>query len=242
MVKIRLLALALTACLPASAGAAAYGNFPGLVSAANLKPFALDLGGLLGSSGFHSGRVLGFPGFDVGAMGTIQFRPDKDNTILRNAGVKEIGLPMVQAAVGLPFKFDVIAQGGGGAGAKIYGGGLRWGLHKSAKVSPLPDVSVSGFANRLEHDFFHATHYSINACASIGLPIFKPFVGVGWDHTTVRVNNAVAAALIGQKAVARGERLTGGVDISPLPLLHFFGAYTLLHGTPGVNLGAGVRF
>ncbi|HVE13911.1 MAG TPA: hypothetical protein VNI01_10990, partial [Elusimicrobiota bacterium] len=201
-----------------------------------------DLGGLLGSAAFHSGRALGVPGFDVGVLGTVQSRPDKDDGILRGAGVKHPALPLVQAEVGLPFNLGVIVHGVSGYGARIYGGGVSWGLHKSDKLSPLPDVTVSAFGDKVNQTYFNASHYSLNACASVGLPIFKPYVGAGWDYTEVHVGAAATPGVAGMSATARGSRFAAGVDISPVPLAHLFGAYTVLHGIPGVDAGFGLRF
>ena len=51
-----------------SALAAGYDNFKD-VTAASLKPFARDLGGLLGSGANQTARPLGFSGFDLGVRG-----------------------------------------------------------------------------------------------------------------------------------------------------------------------------
>ena len=71
-----------------------------------VKPFAADLGGLIGGADFSSGRTLGFPGLDIGAVGMVQNRPGRDNLILRNAKVKEFGLGMLQARELLILKTD----------------------------------------------------------------------------------------------------------------------------------------
>lgn len=207
-----------------------------------IKPFALDLGGILGGAAFHSGRALGMPGFDVTVDGMLQFKPNKDNLILRSAGVDAFGLPLIQVAVGLPLKIDAVVHGMSAAGLKVFGGGLRWGVFKSDKLSPLPDLSVSGFVDTVDHEYFKATHYSLNAALSVGLPIFKPYVGVGMDTTSLEVQQAVVPGVTGFKTTARGARLTGGVDISPFPLFHVFGAYSLRHGDSGADFGLGLRF
>ena len=241
MKKLFLL-VALLPSLAAGAHAAPFEDFRNLATSANLKPFALDLGGVLGGSSFHSGRALGMPGFDVRIIGSAQSRPDRDDAILRDGGVKRFGFPMLQVEAGLPFKVDVIAHGSTGTGAKVVGGGLRYGLHKSAKVSPLPDLAVSFFGDSVSHEYFSAAHYSVNATASVGLPIVKPFIGAGFDHTTVKVKSSLSPALEGTKATARGARFSAGVDVSPMPLLHVHAAASLLHGIPGADLGLGLRF
>ena len=64
MIK-RALAFLFLLGLATSASATPWGDIQNHATASNLKPFALDLGGLLGGAAFHSGRAIGFPGFDV---------------------------------------------------------------------------------------------------------------------------------------------------------------------------------
>ncbi|MBI4386403.1 MAG: hypothetical protein HY551_03385 [Elusimicrobia bacterium] len=233
--------LAVLLFLPPAAAATPFGDFQSKVNSANLKPFALDLGGILGGAAFHSGRALGFPGFDIGLVGTVQFRPDRDDTILRDAGVQRFGIPLVQAEIGLPYNFDVIAHGMTGQGARIFGAGLRYGVRKSAILSVMPDIAVSAFADRVNHTFFNATHYSLNAVLSFNLPILHPYIGLGWDHTKVNVGSASTPGMTGLSATARGSRASLGVDFS-VPFFHAYGAYTFLHGLPGMDIGLGTRF
>lgn len=237
--KNALLALLLCA-VPAAADV--YDEIRARANTAAVKPFALDLGGLLGGAGFHSGRTLGFPGFDVTAKAMVQLKPNRDNSILRGAGVDAFGLPLVQVAVGLPMNLDVVAHGVGVQGVKVVGGGLRWGVFQTGELTPLPDLSVSGFADKVDHDAFKAMHYAFNAALSYGLPIFKPYVGFGWDTTTVEIKQANLPGVTGFKTTARGARLTGGVDIAPVPFFHLFGAYSLRHGDSGFDAGLGFRF
>ncbi|HOX23354.1 MAG TPA: hypothetical protein PLL10_07815, partial [Elusimicrobiales bacterium] len=60
----------------ASAGNASalniFKEFGSRLTADSMKPFAKDLGGLIGSADFHSARVTGFPGFDIGVVGFFQ--------------------------------------------------------------------------------------------------------------------------------------------------------------------------
>lgn len=238
-------ASALALCLhlaQASAWATAFGDFHNRVAASNLKPFALDLGGLLGGAAFHSGRALGFPGFDACLVGTIQSRPDREDTLLRDAGVRRFSLPLIQLELGLPRRFDLIAHGLTSQGAGVLGGGVRYGVHRTGMLSIFPDVAVSAFADKVNYSAFSAVHYSINAAASFNLPVVHPYVGTGLDVTRVTVGNASTPGLAGTSATARGSRFTGGLDASFLPFAHFYLAYTLLHGLPGLDAGIGVRF
>jgi len=234
-------ALSLLLLLSSPAFATPFGDVQNRATAANLKPFALDLGGLLGGAAFHSGHSLGFPGFDIGIVAMTQFTADRDNAVLRNSAPKGFGLPLVQAEIGLPFRIDVIGHGISGQGARIFGGGLRWGLIRSGTIVRIPDLSISAFADKVNHTFFSAEHYSVNAAASWQLPLLHPFVGFGYDITHAKLG-ASTIGQAGASAWARGTRLTGGLDISPLPFFHIFADYSLRHGQSGADLGLGVRF
>ncbi len=208
-----------------------------------IKPFALDLGGVLGGASAHTGRTLGFPGFWVGGVAAVQMRPDKDDRVLRDAGVKAFGVPLIEAGIGLPLKIDVIVHGVASHGLTIYGGGVRYGLYRTDLVdSFLPNISISAFGDKVNHAYFSASHGDMNAVATWNLPILKPFVLAGFDVTEVKVGAATTPGVAGTKATARGSRFSVGVDVHPLPLISVRAAYTLRHGIPGFDLGLGAQF
>ena len=240
---LKLLAAALILSLAPSAHADPFADFQNQVRNELIKPFALDLGGVLGGASAHTGRTLGMPGFWVGAVTGVQTRPDKDNRILRDAGVHAFGVPLLEVGVGLPFKIDVIAHGITSHGLTIYGGGLRYGIYRTDLVdSFLPNVSISAFGDKVNHAYFSASHGSLNAAASWNLPIVKPYFLAGYDITEVKVGAATTPGVSGVKATARGSRFSAGIDVHPLPLISLRGAYTLRHGIPGFDLGIGAQF
>lgn len=236
--------LALLLCLvPLSAAAAPFDEFQTRVRDELVKPFALDLGGLLGAAGFHRGRALGFPGFELGVVGATQFRPDKDNRVLRDAGVKAFGLPLLHAALGLPWNVDVVAHGLKAQNASIFGGGLRYGLVKNGMLTKfMPDIGLSVFVDKVNHPAFNAVHYAGNLNAGWDLPLVKPFLGVGADSTKVTVGAAQTAGVSGISATAKGSRLMAGADLTPFPFLSLRAAYLLLHGVPGASFSLGAKF
>lgn len=231
------------AFLASSAHADPFADFKTRAQSDLIKPFALDLGGVIGGASAHTGRALGLPGFWAGVVASVQLRPDNNNRILRDSGVKAFGVPLLEAGVGLPFKIDVIVHGSSGGGASIYGGGLRYGLYRTSLIdSFLPNVSISAFADKVNHRYFSASHNALNAVATWNLPIIKPFFLAGFDATTVTVGAATTPGVVGLKASARGSRFSIGVDAHPLPLISLRGAYTLRHGVPGFDLGLGAQF
>ena len=111
MKRLALAAAVLLASSSAYAGADQYGGFARYADEGSLKPFARDLGGILGAATFQSGRSLGLTGFDIGARFGAQFYPSKGNSILLNGGVRVFGLPWAQAEVGMPFKISGFIRG-----------------------------------------------------------------------------------------------------------------------------------
>jgi hypothetical protein len=240
---MRTLLALLLAVLAVSAGAAPLSDFQTRVRPELIKPLALDLGGLMGSASAHTGRTIGFPGFWAGVVGAVQLRPDANDLILRNSGVKAFGIPMIEAGVGLPFKVDVIAHGMKAFDATIFGGGVRYGVYRTDLIDTfMPNLSVAAFGDRMNQKYFSATHYGFDAAATWNLPIVKPFFVAGADITSLKVGSAATASFVGQKETARGTRYSVGVDLTPFPFISLRAAYTMRHAIPGFDVGLGARF
>lgn len=241
--KKLMLSLCILPLLAAGARADAFGDFKKYAADAYLKPFAADLGGLVGGADFSSGRAIGFPGLDAGIDASIQAKPSSSNRILRDAKVTAFGVPLLHAGVALPvIGADVILRGVAYSGFSIIGGGLRYPVLKSGTLAKfIPDVSLSAYYDVINYDYFKGSHMSVDASASFDLPIIKPFAGVGLDRTKVEVKN-VSAALNGASGSASKPRYTLGVRLSPMPLLYVYGACNILHGQNGYSLGAGLKF
>lgn len=245
----KILAVAVLGCLTSTiavktAGAVnIFDEFKNSATKQLMEPFAKDLGGLLGGADFHSGRAIGFPGFDVGVVAVGQFKPNADNLILKNAGVKAFGLPLVSAQVGLPFNIDVGVRGLPVQGATVVGAGLRYGVLKHTLAKFMPDLAVSAYYDILSHDVLKAKHLSFSACASFDIPFIKLFIGAGMDKTTLETKIALPdGTSSGDSVSVSGTRLTAGVNITPFPFTYVFGAYSILHGEGGAQAGLGVKF
>ncbi len=240
--KKLVLSLCLLPLLAAAASADPFSDFKTYASGALLKPFAADLGGVIGANDFNSGRSLGFPGFEAGITAGIQAKPANDDRILRDAKVNAFGVPLLQAGVALPFVgADVMARGTGYSGFSVIGGGLRKSLLKSGTLTKfIPDVSVAVWYDVINYDYFKGSHMSFDASASFDIPVVKPFVGVGLDRTRLEIKNI--AGLSGTDGTISKPRYTFGVRLSPLPLVYVYGAYNILHGQAGYSLGTGIKF
>ncbi|HAM36265.1 MAG TPA: hypothetical protein DEB40_09520 [Elusimicrobia bacterium] len=241
MTRIFLCLLALLAAAPARADV--YGGFEEFADSGALRPFSRDLGGVLGSATYHSGRSLGFSGFDIGARVGAQLSPDKDDRILRNKGVRSFGLPWIQAEIGLPYRFDGFIRGISYEGLTIAGGGLRYGLLKSSDKAWAPQLLVSAVAHSVVHQHFSASHLGGNLVFSMGTPKFNPYLGAGLDRTNLVVRSSrLDPAINGATVTTAESRFTAGMRLRLWTFGYLNAAYNVVHGTSGAEAGLGVRF
>ncbi len=240
MLRLALAAVLLSAV---SAGAEQFDGFARYADASSLKPFARDLGGILGSATFQSGRSLGLTGFDLGARFGGQFYPSPGNRIMRNNGVRAFGLPWVQAEVGMIFKLSGFIRGVSFQGLTIAGGGIRYGLYATSDKPWAPQILVSVVGHSVVHEDFSASHFGANIVCSAGTPLWAPYAGVGLDriHLLVR-RSTLDPALNGRAANTLESRFTLGVRLTPYQFTYLSLAATMVHAQAGAEAGLGVRF
>lgn len=238
-----LAALAVLCAAAARAKADEFSGFSSFADSGSIKPFTRDLGGILGSSTFHSGRSLGFSGFDIGTSYGAQFYPSKGDTILSNNGVHSFGLPWVQAEIGLPFRIDGFIRGSTYQGLTVSGGGVRYGLYAPSDKPWTPHVLASVVGDSVVHQNFSASHFGANLVGSMGNERVTPYLGAGFDRTRLEVRNStVDPALDGAAATTFESRFTAGVRVKPYQFTYIDVAYNLMHGQSGAEAGLGVRF
>lgn len=242
-IKKIVLMTAMLSALSAKTWAGPFNEFSSQIQAQALKPFALDIGGVLGGAEFDPTPPDGFPGFSLGLVGVVQSHPDTNDVVLKNSGVKGFGVPMVQGTLGLPFHLDVVAHGFSYDGATVLGGGLRYGLFTPSRLLLfLPTVEVSAMGDMINDSAFTMTHLSGDISAIWRLPIIQPFIGAGFDDTKATIDSAQVPGLTGLSATATGSRLAAGIDITPFPFVDLRAAYMLFHGIPGGSITIGVGF
>lgn len=207
----------------------------------NIDNFAKDIGALIAGGSFHQGKALGIPGFDVG-IHVPATSVNKDNAIVKAAGIDSIFLPVVQAEIGLPAKIDLIGRFSAYENSSLIGGGIRYGVFK-AGLPGLPSLSLQATYNALNVDAgdnkFTASAMSVGGVLSFDLPFINPYLGAGFDSTTVEPD---ATVVTGLKGTASGYRLEGGVNLSLLPLTYLQLGGTYLNGEIGYTAGFGVAF
>jgi hypothetical protein len=255
----RLILLVLASLAAVSARAGSYDGFEQFADAGSLKPFARDLGGILGSGTFHSARPLGFSGFDLGVRVGGQFYPSKGDDILRDNGVRIFGLPWVQAEIGMPYRIDGFIRGTSYNGLTIAGGGVRYGLLKTSDKPWAPQLLISGVAHAVVYQSFSASHEGANLVFSMGNSVFSPYLGGGFDHVRLLVQSAQQnPTIVGSAANTVASRFTAGAQlrpwnygiagegetgrVRPLSFVYINAAYILVNGQSGAEGGLGVRF
>ncbi len=221
------------------ASSAEYDGFRG-VSSADLKPFARDLGGLLGSGSNQTARPLGFAGFDVGVRAVAQLKPSHNDTVLRKNSA--FGTGFVQAEIGMPYRIDGFVRGGSYEGVAVAGGGLRYGLWNVSDEKYKINAMLVGMANMAAQRYFYAVHFNTSLVCSLNVPVISPYLGVGYDFTRLEVQSAVSDPSLSGAGVSVAEpRYTAGLR-AKLNLGYLAGGVTYTHDRMLVNASAGFRF
>lgn len=243
---VSMLSLAFCAAFCAqNAGATVFDDFRNKLQGEYMKPFARDIGGLMGQADFHSARPDGFPGVDVGMIVTGQGKPIDSDKVLKDSGVGAFALPVAQASIGLPANFGVSVRGFSALGATWIGGGVKYGILKHSVAKFLPDLTAMAYYDVLSHDYLKVKHFSMSLAASFDLPVVKPYLGVGFDNTKLETKVASVGgevALPGDSVSVTEVRGTAGVSVTPFPFAYVFGGASLLHGALGFTGGLGVTF
>ena len=228
---------------PAFAGPGTYADFPE-ASASDLKPFARDLGGIVGSGTNQTARVLGFGGFDISARAVSQFEPSSGNGILRKN--KPFGFGWVQAEIGMPFRIDGFIKAGSFGNMALAGGGFKYGF-----TQPQPrkmQVMLVASGDMISHRFFYATHFASNLVMSVNMPVLAPYLGVGVDNTSLTAqhivdpaNPTILSSLSGHRVSVLEPRYTAGFKLTFLTYGYLSAGYTYTHGSSLVTAGLGFR-
>ncbi len=219
-----------------------FSGFAQLSRESNIKAYARDLGGILGSGTYHTGRGLGFAGFDVGFHGAMQFKPGRTNDIMNRSGVKNFGMPWFQAEIGLPLKFDGFIRGFNYEDLTVSGGGLRYALLTLDAKPGKPQILLAADGESFCHTSFSGVHFGGSLVASVTTKYFQPFMGFGIDRTRLIVKQSADQTILGRSFFVYGERVSVGVNVRPITFSYLTVAGVLRNGNMGVQFGAGARF
>lgn len=208
----------------------------------SLKPFARDIGGLVGSGVYNTARSLGFKGFDVSFRTAVQFKPSEGNTIMIDDGVDTFYMPWIQYEMGMFLRFDAFVRGFSHNGLTVSGGGLRWGITKISDVAYAFQLMLVGVGHAMVHENFSATHLGLGFAVSWKIPRIMPYLGIGLDRTRLTVKQAPVPELIGKTVTVTEPRYTAGINMRLARLLYAGIAFNLLHLEPAFEASIGVRF
>ena len=220
------------------ASAAEYDNFA-VITAAGLKPFARDLGGLLGSGLNQTARPLGFSGFDVGVRGVAQLKPSRGNTALKKNSV--FGLGFMQAEIGMPYRIDGFVRAASYEGLTVAGGGLRYGLWNVSDQKNHVNAMLVALADLAAHRCFYAVHYNATLVFSLNRPVFSPYIGAGMDSTRLEAQAVTVPALQGKSVTTVMPRYSAGLR-ARFNLIYLAAGATYTHGRTLYNASTGIRF
>ena len=172
--------LTLAALLVLSTGASArniWDDFGANVTRENVRAFTKDLGGLIGSGTYTTGRVLGWGGFQIGPRASMVFkmsqgngedRATKQHTALGDRDeVGSVVYPWLQADIGMPFRIDGFIRASSYQGLTIAGGGLRWGITRPNEMLGSFQPMLVVAAHSASARDFSATHYNASLVLSM---------------------------------------------------------------------------
>lgn len=241
VIKTAFLFLAL---LPSAAQASdPFRDFGVNITGDSMKPFARDIGGLMGSGLYHTGRSLGFSGFDIGVRYAMQFKPSNGNSVLEANGVGSFGIPWLQAEIGMPFRLDGFIRAANFQGLTMSGGGLRWGLSNVNDSVYVPQLMLVAGADTAVHRSFSVTHYNGGFALSWRLETFTPYVGASVDSTRLEVREAPAGSgLLDSHVTVLEPSVTFGFSFRPKHYVYVSAAGAYTHARPLLTLSSGIRF
>ncbi|MDQ7773735.1 MAG: hypothetical protein RDU13_09435 [Elusimicrobiales bacterium] len=236
---MRLLAAVPLALLAFAAPARAegYDDFVN-VSEAGLKPFAKDIGGLLGAASNHTARSLGFSGFDMGFRSAVQLKPSSGNGVLPSK--KAFGFNYFQAEIGMPYRIDGFVRAGGDDGLVISAAGLRYGLRAISDQPYYMHAMLEAFGSLAAHKHFYAKHFASNLRLSMNLKFAALYAGAGFDNTALTVQNS-NFGLADKRVTASEPRYFAGLK-KKIRYGYFSAGWAETHGRNMLEGALGLRF
>ena len=244
--------LSLVLCASVCFGNNIWDDFSKNVTERNVRAFTKDLGGLIGSGTYTTGRVLGWGGFQIGPRGSMIFKmskcsgstgAEKNHTALGDRDkVGTVFYPWLQADIGLPFRIDGFIRASSYQGMTIAGGGLRWGITQpNEMLGSLQPMLVVAAHSASARDF-SASHYNASLVLSMKIKYFVPYIGGGVDYTTLHVNSVAATALAGDREYTATARGTVGMNFKLPSYLDLSLAANYAHYGLGAEASLSVRF
>lgn len=238
--KILLLTLLFT---PSVLMASSFDGFHDNVTAQNLPYFAKDLAGILGSSSYSTGRILGWGGFQLAAHGIFVPSLNKNDTALGPTDDnKSIFIPFIQGEIGLPFRLDGFIRAIAYDRLTLAGGGLKWSITRPRDEDYTFQTMLVAMAQAGVYKDFSLTHYSGHLVISFKTPYVTPYIGGGVNYMVLTVEGAADTSLINERAYTTTPHGTFGLNIKlPMYMDMSLAANFASYGV-GYEANLGVRF
>lgn len=218
-----------------------FDDFSTYATAQNVRHFAKDVSGLLGSSSYTTGRILGWGGFQLSAHNVYMFRPNKKDTAFGRDDAGKF-MPLIQGEIGLPFRLDSFIRATSWDGLTIAGGGLKWGIIKPTEILYSFQPMLVIMAQNGVHRDFSITQYSASLALSFKTPYVVPYIGGGVDYSKLTVESADDASLIGRREFVTTPKAVAGLNIKLPSYLDLSIAANYAYYGLGVEASLGVRF
>lgn len=218
-----------------------FDNFAANVSADNLEAFTKDMGGLLGSGTYSTGRILGWGGFLLSARAAAMPKPSDENTAL-GKDHEVMYMPWIQGEIGLPFRIDGFIRATSWDGLTLAGGGLKWGVTRPVDTLYSFQTMITVMAQSGVHRDFSLTHYNANLVISFKMPVVTPYIGGGVDYTKLTVEGADDTSLIGKREYTTTPRASAGLNFKLPAYMDLSVAANYANYGFGGEASLGVRF
>jgi len=218
-----------------------FDDFSTYATAENMRAFAKDISGFIGSSSFTTGRILGWGGFQLSAHTIYMPSPSKENTAF---GTRDAGkfMPLIQGEIGLPFRLDGFIRATSWDGLTIAGGGLKWGITKPTDMLYSFQPMVIVMAQNGVHRDFTITQYSASLAVSFKTPYVVPYLGGGVDYTHFTAESSDDASLIGKRVFVTTPKAVLGLNFKLPSYFDLSVAANYAHYGLGAEASFGVRF
>jgi len=196
----------------------------------------------VGSGLYHTARTHGTLGFDVGLRAMMVLIPQGKSAILDSADVKLVPLPVIQASVGLPMDFEVMARGFSFSfqdkTVSLYGAAVKKSLSSLIPIPGFPDVSAMiAYHSFKGGDVLTASVLSFDAMVSKTFLVISPYAGFGLDRTSMKVEYAYQPPSVpplppppevpvSHTIKVSTGRFTVGLNLTPVPFVKIFADYT----------------
>lgn len=240
---IRAITIFILLFTPALSMGASFTGFYDNVTAQNLPYFAKDLAGMLGSSTYSTGRILGWGGFQLSAHGILIPRLNKNDTALGpRDDNKNLFMPLIQGEIGLPFRLDGFIRAIAYDRLTLAGGGLKWGITRPRDEDYTFQTMLVAMAQAGVYKDFSLTHYSGSLVIAFKTPYVTPYIGGGVNYMVLTVEGAKNTSLLNKRTYATTPHGTFGLNFKlpsymDLSLAANFASYGV-----GYEANFGVRF